>query len=48
LKKIEKNNNIKQLYGKAGKKQIKNPVLDLHNSGGQTVKSTASVCIVGL
>jgi acetyl-CoA C-acetyltransferase len=39
----------KQLQGKAGPRQIKNPTLGLtHNLGGQPPLSVCSVCIVGL
>ena len=38
-----------QLQGKAGDRQVKNPVLGLtHNLGGQPPLSICSVCIVGL
>ena len=39
----------KQLQGKAGSRQIKNPKLGLtHNLGGFPASSTIGVCIVGL
>ena len=38
----------KQLQGKAGPRQIKNPTLGLtHNLGGQPPQSVCSICIVG-